>query len=114
MLIVGQIATKDIITVRKQSCGKVMFSEACIPACTGADPPGRIPTRQTPPPQQTATAADGTHPTGMHSSQIYFHIFTHNCDDPGFSRRDAQTPKDCQGGWSTNELLPPATKLGQG
>ena len=40
-----------------------------------ADTPlGRHPTRQTPPPQadtplpqQTATAADGTHPTGMHS-----------------------------------------------
>ena len=30
----------------------------CIPRCTEAD---------TPPPQQTATAADGTHPTGMHS-----------------------------------------------
>ena len=30
----------------------------CIPACTEADPP---------PPQQTANAADGTHPTGMHS-----------------------------------------------
>ena len=29
----------------------------CIPACTEADTP----------PQQTATAADGTHPTGMHS-----------------------------------------------
>ena len=28
-----------------------------IPACTEADPP----------PGQTATAADGTHPTGMHS-----------------------------------------------
>ena len=25
--------------------------------------------RQTPPPKQTATAADGTHPTGMHSFQ---------------------------------------------
>ena len=29
----------------------------CIPACTEADPP----------PQQTATVVDGTHPTGMHS-----------------------------------------------
>ena len=29
---------------------------AGIPACTEADPPG-----------ETATAADGTHPTGMHS-----------------------------------------------
>ena len=30
-------------------------------------PPGRQPPGQTPPPQQTATAVDGTHPTGMHS-----------------------------------------------
>ena len=32
----------------------------CIPACTEAD-------THTPSPQQTATAVDGTHPTGMHS-----------------------------------------------
>ena len=33
-----------------------------------ADPPsGRPPLVRHPPPQQTATAADGTHPTGMHS-----------------------------------------------
>ena len=31
----------------------------CIPVCTEVDTP--------PPPQQMATAADGTHPTGMHS-----------------------------------------------
>ena len=35
---------------------------ACIPACTEAD---------TPPPQQMATAASGTHPTGMQSCSIY-------------------------------------------
>ena len=33
-------------------------ARGCIPACTEADTP----------PQQTATAADGTHPTGIHSS----------------------------------------------
>ena len=32
-----------------------------IPACTEADPP----------PGETATAADGTHPTGMHSCLLY-------------------------------------------
>ena len=37
----------------------------CIPACTGADTPWAETPGQTPPP--TATAADGTHPTGMHS-----------------------------------------------
>ena len=35
-------------------------------------PPGRHPTRQTPPPPKTATAADGTHPTGMHSCLFNF------------------------------------------
>ena len=53
-----------------RSCGKVMFLHlsvilsrggVCLSACWDT-PPG-----QTPPPQQTATAADGTHPTGMHS-----------------------------------------------
>ena len=33
----------------------------CIPACTETD---------TPPPQQTATAAGGMHPTGMHSCYV--------------------------------------------
>ena len=33
-----------------------------IPACTEADPP---------PPGETATAPDGTHPTGMHSCSEY-------------------------------------------
>ena len=52
-----------------------MFSQAsvilftgvcvCIPACTGTD----TPLGQNPPP--TATAADGTHPTGMHSCFEY-------------------------------------------
>ena len=47
-----------------------------------ATPPGQTPTlnrhtpwtdspRQMPPPQQMATAADGTHPTGMHSCSKY-------------------------------------------
>ena len=35
--------------------------EGCIPACTEADTPS----------QQTATAAGGTHPTGMHSCFMY-------------------------------------------
>ena len=36
--------------------GVAWFGEVGIPACTEADPPG-----------ETATAVDGTHPTGMHS-----------------------------------------------
>ena len=95
------------VTVRKRSCGKVMFSQACVKnsvhrgdVCQTHTPPradtpwidaprqkplgrhplGRHPHGQTPqtgrhPPfrgrhpshQQTATAADGMHPTGMHS-----------------------------------------------
>ena len=71
-----------IFTVRNSNCGKVMFSQACVKnsvqggvaqpalgqtppagilACTGAY---TLPGRQTPLPP-TATAADGTHPTGM-------------------------------------------------
>ena len=45
------------------------------------------PSSRHPPPQQTATAADGTHPTGMHSC-IYFvlscHIFLHFSDSNCF------------------------------
>ena len=48
-----------VITARNSSCGKVMFSQACIipsvhmgGGCVAGE---------------TATAADGTHPTGMHS-----------------------------------------------
>ena len=36
----------------------------CIPACTEAEPPSPV--------QQTATAADGTHPTGIHSKATLF------------------------------------------
>ena len=60
----------QIITVPNSSCGKVMFSQVsvclsmgrrCTPARADTPPPGQTP------PYQTATAADGTHPTGMHS-----------------------------------------------
>ena len=83
----------------QRSCGKVMFLHlsvilstgggGCIPACTWATtplgrhpppqadtpcPPARHPRVDTPsgrhPPQQAATAADGTHPTGMHSCLV--------------------------------------------
>ena len=52
--------------------------------CVGPEPGGRLgvwpegclgPLRQTPPPLQTATAADGTHPTGMHSCFFFHFIF---------------------------------------
>ena len=47
--------TSFIVTIRDNSCGKVMFSQVSVHrGCT-------------PPALQTATAADGTHPTGMHS-----------------------------------------------
>ena len=48
----------------QRSCGKVMFTQASVTVhgeCL-ADPP----------PQQTATAADGTHPTGMHSCCLLY------------------------------------------
>ena len=87
-----------IVTVRKRSCGKVMFlhlsvshsvhrtgSGVSVSVHAGIPPPtptppgqlGRHPPWQTPPGQtplcsvhagiDMATAADGTHPTGMHS-----------------------------------------------
>ena len=63
-----------LLPLRNSSCGKVMFSQASVILSTGgrctppkADtPPWLTSSGQTPPPQ-TATAADGTHPTGMHS-----------------------------------------------
>ena len=57
---------RRVITVRKRSCGKIMFSQACVKKSASGQtpPPGRHPY---PPPQQMAPAADGMHPTGMHS-----------------------------------------------
>ena len=66
----------SLFTVRKRSCEKVMFSQACVKnsvhrgeVCTPRSDtsgqthsPGRHPS-----PRQTATVADGMHPTGMHS-----------------------------------------------
>ena len=63
----------------QHSCSKVMFSQVSVILSTGdgvsgRHPPGQTPTPQgrspradTPLPQQTATVADGAHPTGMHS-----------------------------------------------
>ena len=81
-----------LITVGKRSCGKVMFSQACVknfvhggcmPQCMLGythSPPTRADTpRQThqwvdtpqadnsPSPEQTATVVNGKRPTGMHS-----------------------------------------------
>ena len=60
----------------KHSCGKVMFLPLLVILFIGGVwqthlPPGRHPPRQTHPShgghfQDTATAEDGTHPTGMH------------------------------------------------
>ena len=88
------LAKFAFITVRKRSCRKVMFLHLSVSHCvhrrevsasvlgyTLADTPlGRQP-----PPQQMATAADGTHPTGMlscwwitfYSLQVFGHIPWH-------------------------------------
>ena len=75
---------ESIFTVCNSSCGKVMFSQVSVcPQGGGVHPLGRHPPGQrhthtsrhpsawadTPPPPrwQMVTAADGTHPTGMHS-----------------------------------------------
>ena len=78
----------------QRSCGKVMFSQACVKDSVHggggvsqhalgqtppwADtPPVRHPPRQTVPPS-TATAADGTHHTGMHYCTLNF-CSRHRC-----------------------------------
>ena len=114
----------SIFTTRNSSCGKVMFSQACVKnsvhdrgrgvcpiACWDTPPPypqqtspgqtpyqadtppdrhtprqthpqaatpwedtplGRHPSGRHPPPSKTVTAADGLHPTGMHSCDTFF------------------------------------------
>ena len=81
----------------QRSCEGYVFTPVCLSAggggiCRSACwdttplPPGAVtpragipqeqaPPSRHPPPQQTATVADGTHPTGMHS--CYFYISTH-------------------------------------
>ena len=62
----------------QSSCGKVMFLQLSVilfpprqtpPRQTPswADIPGQTPPGRHPPPREMATAADGTHPTGMYS-----------------------------------------------
>ena len=70
-----------LVRIRKLSCGKVMFSQACIKNSVhlrqgvyrsmhwGRHPPGPVHAGIHPPPP-TATAADGLHPIGMHSCYI--------------------------------------------
>ena len=56
--------------VQAQAQGEVSRPKGCIPACTEADTP-----------QQMATAAGSTHPTGMHSCYIIINLKTWNrCD----------------------------------
>ena len=87
-----------LFTVHNDSCGKVMFSQACVknsvhrrvgvcPKKCWDTPPGRQPSWQTPPQVDTPQAdipwadippnttgygqqAGGTHPTGMHSCLV--------------------------------------------
>ena len=70
-----------IITVRISSCGKVMFSlvSVCTQGVRCTTQAGRQPS---PPPSEIPTAADGTHPTGMHSCITTF--FSHSCSSRTF------------------------------
>ena len=79
---------KWAVDLRRKDFVTVMFSQACVKNSAhrweggvsqhalggGGTPTGQTPPRQTPPgqtpPLPMATAADGTHPTGMHSSFI--------------------------------------------
>ena len=77
--ILFSIQSLSLFTVRNE-VAKVMFLHlsvcpqggsasvhAGLPPPQSRHPPGADPPRSRPPPQQTATVADGTHPTGMHS-----------------------------------------------
>ena len=55
------------ITAAKQSCGKVTFSQACVSHSVHRGI-GHVWQKGACVAGETATAADGTHPTGMHSS----------------------------------------------
>ena len=73
-----------IFTVRNEVAAKVMFLHLSVILSTGGvsgRPPGQTPpwtdiprvdSPQADIPRQTATAADGTHPTGMHSCMTLF------------------------------------------
>ena len=96
----------SIITARKRSfgqgniyrpqrsCGKVMFLQLSVILFTGGDSVHRggvwqTPPREDTPAQQTPTAADGTHTTGMHS------CFTGVClSRGGVPDRDPPPPPD--------------------
>ena len=69
-------AEEAITTIRNSSFAKVMFSQVSVCPQGGVYTPWQAGTApwadtplpgQTPPPQQTATAVYGTHPTEMHS-----------------------------------------------
>ena len=70
-----------VSTVRNSSCGKVMFLQVSVcpwgegvPASGSEGSVCLLPSpRQSP--SQTATAAGGTHPTGMHSYFIIITVF---------------------------------------
>ena len=92
----------NIFTVTNSSCGKVMFSQACVKNSVHGGfswlhagihtPLGRHPPGQTPPlgrhpsgkhprgrhPSETANAADGTHPTEMHSCVLFVIAYSEN------------------------------------
>ena len=60
---------KNVVTVRNSSCGRVMFSQTSVILCAvgrvcrqGACMAGCLRGRR-----ETATAAEGMHPTGFHS-----------------------------------------------
>ena len=87
-----------LVSVRKRSCGKVMFSQACVknsvhtgerctpPAdtCPGQTPLCQADTPWADSPPEMATATDSTHPTAMYScyhlqcscSKVMFSLFT--------------------------------------
>ena len=60
----GGVSQHALQVVSQHALQQVLEGGACSGGVCGGDPPG----------QQTATVADGTHPTGMHSCLINFYM----------------------------------------
>ena len=90
--------------LRKGNVFTSVCQEFCLqgggvhPPCRHAPPRPNMPPGQKPPPRQTATAADGTHPTGMHCCLTiailqYLNRNRTKCDPNSFLRSQLRPSK---------------------
>ena len=92
----------------QRSCGKLMFSQTCVKSSAhGGGLVTPLLWADTPPPPQTATAADGTHPTRMHSCHnihVYFSALS--------SSRPTSGGSSSRPGSSSSRRAPPVPRPG--